>query len=155
MPIKVIAIGNRLLGDDGVAIHIAEKLSKKLQNKGVEVIIGETDFQYCLSKIEEEDFIIILDATWYDTVPGTVTTNELRDVYKLSSNQSLFSQHGYSLIRGLETYYKSLSGIIIGIEGRKFDFDLYLSSEIEESFEDICKKVDEIIWNLCISNFGV
>lgn len=143
------------MGDDGVAIHIAEKLSKKLQNKGVEVIIGETDFQYCLSKIEEEDFIIILDANWFGTVPGTVTTIELRDLYKLNTNQSLFSQHGYSLIRGLETYYKSLSGIIIGIEGRKFDFDLSLSSELEESFEDICKKVDEIICNLYISRYEV
>lgn len=143
------------MGDDGVAIYIAEKLSKKLQSKGVEVIIGETDFQYCLSKIEEEDFIIILDATWFGTVPGTVTTIELRDLYKLNTNQSLFSQHGYSLIRGLETYYKSLRGIIIGIEGRKFYFDLSLSSELEEYFEDICKKVDEIICNLYISRYEV
>lgn len=35
MSIKIIAIGNRLMGDDGSAIHIAEKLSKSFEDNGV------------------------------------------------------------------------------------------------------------------------
>jgi hydrogenase maturation protease len=145
MSIKIIAIGNRLMGDDGVAIHVAEKLSKNFQDDGIEVIIGETDFQYCLSKIEEGDYIIILDATWFGNEPGTVTSNPLSDIYKFNTNQSLFSQHGYSLIRALETYYESVDGLVIGIEGTNFDFDLKLSTDVEERFEGICKKVMKMV----------
>jgi hydrogenase maturation protease len=145
MSIKIIAIGNRLMGDDGAAIYVSEKLSKSFEKNGMEVIIGETDFQYCLGKIIEEDYIIIIDATWFGIEPGTITVNSLKDIYLLNANQSLFSQHGYSLIKALETYNKTIDGIIVGIEGEKFDFALLLSSRIEASFDNICSKVQETI----------
>jgi hydrogenase maturation protease len=147
MSIKIIAIGNRLMGDDGIAIHVAEKLGKSFEGNSIEVIIGETDFQFCLSKIEDGDHLILVDATWFGIEPGTVTTNELKDIYSINADQSLFSQHGYSLIKALETCYKSVDGIIVGIEGVNFDFTLSLGREIEESYESICKKVNEVIWN--------
>lgn len=146
MSIKIVVIGNRLMGDDGAAIHIIEKLDKSFEEGDVEVIIGETDFQYCLSKIEEGDYIIIIDATYFGIKPGTVTVSSLKDIYRLSGNQSLFSQHGYSFIKALETFYKAIDGIIVGIEGENFDFSLSLSSSIEDNFDNICSKVKEAIW---------
>lgn len=135
------------MSDDGVAIHVIEKLSKKFEEYNIEVIIGEVDFQYCLSKIYEGDYIIIIDATWFGIKVGTVTVNSLKDIYRLNANQSLFSQHGYSLIKALEIYNKAIEGIIVGIEGKNFDFDLSLSSDVEASFDNICREVYEIIWN--------
>lgn len=147
MSVKIIAIGNRLMGDDGLAIHIMEKLSKRFAEDGIEVIIGETDFQYCLSRIEEGDYIFIIDATWFGIEPGTVTIHSLKDIHKLNANKSLFSQHGYSLIKALETCYKSIDGLIVGIEGKNFDFALSLSSDLEASLDNICVKVSGAIWN--------
>lgn len=144
MSTKLIAIGNRLMGDDGIAIHVAEKLHKSFEKKDIEVIIGETDFQYCLDKIEEGDYLIILDSTLFGTKVGTVTSSSLKDIYKLNVNQRLFSQHEYSLIRALEAY-TFVDGMFIGIEGWNFDFALTLSRELEEQFEDICRKVEELI----------
>lgn len=136
------------MSDDGVAIHVIEKLSKNFKEDSIEVIIGEVDFQYCLGKIEEGDYIIIIDATWFGIESGTVTVNSLKDIYRLNANQSLFSQHGYSLIKALEIYNKAITGIIVGIEGKNFDFDLSLSSDIEASFDNICTEVYEIILKL-------
>lgn len=136
------------MGDDGAAIHVCEKLSRSFEKSGMEIIIGETDFQYCLGKIEEGDYLIIIDATWFGVEPGTVTVNSLKDIYRLNANQSLFSEHGYSLIKALETCYKTIDGIIVGIEGKNFDFTLSLSSHIKASFEDTCSKVHEIIWEI-------
>lgn len=147
MSVKIIAIGNRLMGDDGLAVHIMEKLSKRFEKDSIEVIIGETDFQYCISRIEEVDYIVIIDATWFGIEPGTVTINSLKDIYKLNAKQSLFSQHGYSLIKALKTCYKSIDGLLIGIEGKNFDFTLSLSSHLEASLDNICVKVYEAIWN--------
>lgn len=147
MSIKIIAIGNRLMSDDGVAIHVIEKLIKKFEKDSIDIIIGEVDFQYCLSRIEEGDYIIIIDATWFGIKVGTVTVNSLKDIYRINANQSLLSQHGYSLIKALEIYNKAIEGIIVGIEGEKFDFDLSLSSDIEACFDNICIEVYETILN--------
>lgn len=133
------------MSDDGVAIHIIEKLSKKFEEDSIEVIIGEVDFQYCLGKINEGDYIIIIDATWFGIESGTVTVNSLKDIYRLNANQSLFSQHGYSLIKAIEIYNKDIEGIIVGIEGKHFDFGLSLSSEVQAYFDNICSKVYKII----------
>jgi hydrogenase maturation protease len=145
--IKLIAIGNILMGDDGVAIYIARELEEKLKNKGIEVIIGETDFQYCLDRIEEKDNIILLDATCFGIQPGSVTVESIRDVYKWNSKQSLFSQHGYSLIGALKHYYKNLEGLVVGVEGSSFDFGLSLSRSIEKVFQNICGEVENICTN--------
>ncbi|MFL0266801.1 hydrogenase maturation protease [Candidatus Clostridium radicumherbarum] len=146
MSIKIVVIGNRLMGDDGAAIHIIEKLDKSFEEGDIEVIIGETDFQYCLSKIHEGDYIIIIDATYFGIEPGTVTVSSLKDIYRLNTNESLLSQHGYSFIKALETFYKAIDGILVGIEGENFDFTLSLSSSIEDNFDNICSEVKEAIW---------
>lgn len=133
------------MGDEGAAIHVIEKLSRRFEEIGIEVIIGETDFQYCLDKIEDRDYIVIIDATWFGIEPGTVTVNSIKNIYRLNNNQSLFSQHGYSLIKALEICCKNVDVVIVGIEGKNFDFALSLSQSLEASFEDICGKVYEAV----------
>ena len=59
--IKVIAIGNRIMIDDGIAIAVLENVRNKLESMGIEIIIGETDFQFCFHQLKEHDFVIILD----------------------------------------------------------------------------------------------
>lgn len=46
---KVIAIGNILMGDDGVGIAVVEKIRHELEQDNIQVIIGETNFNYCAS----------------------------------------------------------------------------------------------------------
>jgi hydrogenase maturation protease len=145
MSLKVIAIGNRLMGDDGAAIHVAEKLSEFFKEKGIELIIGETDFDYCLSKIEEGDFIIIIDAAWFGAKPGTVAAKSIKDVYKLNGEQSLFSMHGYGFIKALEIYHKSIDGMVIGIEGQNFDYSLSMSRVLIDAFGSICSDILDIV----------
>lgn len=148
MSIKLFAIGNRIMGDDAVAIHIAQKLEDSLKDLGVDIIIGETDFQYCLSKIEENDYIIIVDSTYFEINPGSVTVNSLKDIGRLNCNNSLFSQHSYSLIGMIQFFYKYIDGIVIGIEGSQFDFSLTLSKVLEDGLEDISNKVKDIVFSL-------
>lgn len=148
MSIKLFAIGNSVMGDDAVAIHIAQKLEDSLKDLGVDIIIGETDFQYCLSKIEESDYIIIVDSTYFEIKPGSVTVNSLKDIGRLNCNNSLFSQHSYSLIGMIQFFYKSIDGIVIGIEGVNFDYSLSISNVIEEQMEYILSEVKETVVSL-------
>ena len=55
---KVIAIGNRLMMDDAVGVVILEKIKNILEDKGIETIIGETDVDFCFSKLNQRRCIL-------------------------------------------------------------------------------------------------
>ncbi len=40
------------MGDDGISIKIAKNIEGFLKENHIDLIIGETDFEYCLSRIK-------------------------------------------------------------------------------------------------------
>jgi len=143
------------MGDDGIALKVLENIDKnikKLQedrkvNDEIEVIIGETDFMYCLDKIDNDDFIIILDSTDLGVNPGNITTLTFNE-YKRYLN--CVSQHGLNLVNMLISYKKNVDGIIIGIEASDIDFNFDISNTLKSKFSDICRDVLEKIMKILV-----
>jgi len=48
-------------------------------------MFGETDIDYALSNIEEGDFLFIIDSTYLDLKPGTVTFTAVNTFNEQSS----------------------------------------------------------------------
>lgn len=144
MNIKIIAIGNKIMQDDGIAIWVMEILKESYYKKGIEVIFGETDISYCLHKIEPEDFLIIIDATNFGIKPGTVTVINL-DEFNHYHPYQINSLHDLNLPVVLQMYNFSLRGFIIGIEISKIDFANYLTSELSCQLNNISNKVENQI----------
>ena len=100
--VKLIAIGNRFMKDDAVAIKAAEILEDRLIRQDIHVIVGETDFQNCFYLLDEDDFVFILDALSSGAEPGSVHLTSLEDVM---SQPSLFSmQHDLSMVELMKLY---------------------------------------------------
>ncbi len=140
---KLIAIGNRIMKDDGIAILVAESLYEKFVDKEFKVIIAETDIDFGLSSFKKNDFIIMMDATYYGIEPGSVTVspfNEMKDYIK-----QCFSQHDMNLLNLLSTYFPTIKGYFLGIEIDEVEFGLELSQKLQSQFESICKKVENNI----------
>lgn len=70
--IVVIGIGNTLLGDDGVGVHVVERLRSESWDVPVEFFDGGTLSFSLLEHIECAERLIIVDAAFLDTAPGTV-----------------------------------------------------------------------------------
>ncbi len=70
--ILVLGIGNILMGDEGVGVHVAHKLEKEILHPNVSVLDGGTGGFHLLGHMENHDFIIMVDATLDDNPPGTV-----------------------------------------------------------------------------------
>ncbi|MFT5874568.1 MAG: hydrogenase maturation protease [Clostridium sp.] len=136
---KVIAIGNRLMMDDAVALMVLEKIQNILEDKGIETIIGETDIEFCFSKLNEEDVFYIMDSTYYGNLPGTVTFKSLDDIKK-SRGQSR-SIHSLGLVDLLNMYKIDIKGYFIGIEISNIDINIGLSNILEMQVDCISKKV--------------
>lgn len=143
MNIKLIAVGNRLMMDDGIGIRVAEELKEELEDKGIKTIIGETDFEYCFSEIDNDDFVIILDSTFMRKTPGYISQIPLEKLKEYK--QSFYSQHQMSLINMINLYKKGIKGWFIGIEIEKVDFGVNLSNTLESLFSEICNDVKKII----------
>lgn len=134
------------MGDDGIGIKVAEHLSSHLEKENIEVILAETDVDYALSKVENGDFIFIIDSTYLGVSPGTITLTSIRD--SNAGQHHMYSQHQPSLINLLKTYRKSVEGFVIGIEIEEIDFKLELSHTLNAKLLQICEEVDELIFNI-------
>lgn len=136
---KVIAIGNRLMMDDAVGVVILEKIKNILEDKGIECIIGETDVDFCFSKLNTEDVFYIIDSTYYGNIPGTVTFKDLRDVKKSTGHSR--SIHSLGLVELVNMYNLDIKGYFIGIEIANIDINIGLSHILESKLENISRDI--------------
>lgn len=143
MAIKCIVIGNRIRMDDGIGIRVAENLMSRLKRVSIEVILGETDQEYILSRIDSEDLLILLDATYYGIVPGTITVTPIVDIAHL--NHILYTQHDSNLISLLKIQGKNVDGYMIGIEIDTIDYGVELSDTLSGKLQSISDEVFRLI----------
>lgn len=141
--IVVLAIGSRIMKDDGIAPRVIEHIEENLIQLGVEVVIGETDFEFCINKIKQDDFLIITDAMFSDDIPGSIKVLPINEA--LVNQRRLYSQHEMNLFDWLASMFINIEGYMIGIEVSEICFGLELSSDLQERFEPICKEVEAII----------
>lgn len=140
---KVIAIGNRLMMDDAVAVLILEKIKNSLEDKGIETVIGETDVEFCFSNLNEQDIFYIIDSTYYGNSPGTVTFKSLDDIKKVrGQNRSI---HSLGLMDLVNMYNMNIKGYFIGIEVANIDINIGLSNILQGHVEYISSKIMNFI----------
>lgn len=140
---KVIAIGNRLMQDDGVALEVGERIKEILLEKDIDVIIGETDIDFCLQKIEPGDEVYIMDSTYYGIAPGSITFSNLNN--KKDKHYISTSMHGFNLLDMLILYRKKVSIFFIGIEIDSVEMEIGLSASLRNKIDNICTYIVKLI----------
>ncbi len=78
MSTLVLGIGNLLMGDEAVGVHVARALADASLPPDVEVVDGGTGGFHLLSCLTEHDPVIIVDATMDGRDAGTVWLVEPR-----------------------------------------------------------------------------
>lgn len=141
--IKLVAIGNRFMKDDGVAIEVAEILEDRLRNLNIEIIIGETDCQNCFYLLNKEDFVFILDALCIGAEPGSIHIFSLEEA--ISRPIDSFMQHDMSMIELMKLYGNKFKGYIIGIEIAETGFGDELSPALRDKLPQICQEIENTI----------
>jgi len=138
MSVKLIAMGNVLMKDDGIGIDVAKQIEEDLIQKGIQVIYGETDFQYCIIKVRENDFLLVLDGASLGENPGTVTVMPLTG---FGANKREYTQHSYNFLDMLRFYYPGVEGKIFAIQVKEITYDFGLSDLLQEKLKDISEDV--------------
>lgn len=140
---KVIALGNRLMMDDKIALLVVEHLQNILEVNGIDVLIGETDADFCFSKLNTEDQFYIIDSTCFGNTPGTITTKSLSDIKKEYKYKKQI--HSMNLLDLISIYDINIKGYFIGIEISTIALNYNISTELKIIFQDICTKILKMI----------
>jgi hydrogenase maturation protease len=143
----VLGIGNILLKDDGIGVHVARALQDmEVENvDDVQVIDGGTCPDVILS-LEKVDRLIIVDAAEGECEPGTVYRFRPEDLPR-ESNLEAHSLHEVSFTESLQMLdnlgLKPDNIIIFGVQPREIDWGLEPSNELTERIPEIVRLVLE------------
>ena len=141
--ILILGIGNLLLKDEGVGVHVVNKMKEMSVPDNVEVLDGGTAGLDLVDFIEGRKKLIVIDAVNAGEKPGTLyrLTEENLDI----KPKAISSFHEIDFIDALHmsevVNSKPEEIVVIGIEPKDMSSGLELSPEIEERIPEIIKLV--------------
>jgi hydrogenase maturation protease len=68
----ILGIGNYLMADEGLGVHLAERIIKEVLPSGVDVLDGGTGGFHLLEYFDQYEGVIIIDATLDNNPAGTI-----------------------------------------------------------------------------------
>ncbi len=151
--IAVLGLGNILLQDEGVGVHVVKKLEKQYQfDPSVNLIDGGTSGFDLLPYFEENDKIIIVDAINFSEHPGFIGAYENDDILRrLNKKLSLHHLGLTDLLADLKLHDIEPSEIyLLGIQPSSMEMGLELSAVIsakmDRLIELVLQKMEQ--WNV-------
>ena len=141
MRTAIVGVGNGLMRDEGVGVHVARALTGAELPEGVLVIDAGTDPDVAFD-LDGFDRVIVVDAALGGEAPGTV--------YRFGSEAELDASgvrrtcHDVGLLETLRATRRSGEApevVVIGVEPEKIDWGLDLSPVVRRSVPRIVEIV--------------
>lgn len=143
--IAVIGVGNLLMGDDGIGIHVVKELEKLELPDNVEVYDAMTNSFMVLEYMDGADKAIIVDAYKGGKNPGRVSKfnfnpkeHEYKDRIELSLHDMDFID---ALNSGRHAYNYPPEIVIIGVEPENVHLGMELSAALRKTIPRIIKEI--------------
>ena len=128
----IIGIGNLILKDEGVGVHVIRRLQSKDLPPEVELIDGGTSTMELLGIIQEADRIIVVDAVRAGGEPGTIYRVSPEDLISETERPLSLHQVGLLEVLGMAKQLGACGNVvIIGIEPKEVSWGTELTGELE------------------------
>jgi hydrogenase maturation protease len=140
---RVIGIGNILLSDEGVGVHLVNELAKRGGIPGIDCVDGGVAGGALLNLIEDQGKVIVLDCVAAPFSPGTVLEMFPEDLRR--NEDARYSLHDLNLADAIDLM--RLRGtlpemMILGVVPADVETcGIGLSAPLAEKFEEILAKV--------------
>jgi len=146
----VLGLGNTLLGDEGVGVHIIEGLQKKYANlNNVTFLDGGTLSFTLASYIEGTDNLIIIDAAQLNRTSGSISVYEGEEMDKFVSSNRNKSVHEVNVTDILAlahlTEQLPVRRALIGIQPQIIDWSDSLSDAVVQAVPKVCNMTFKLI----------
>lgn len=140
---RVIGVGNILLCDEGIGVHVVRELSRRGEMPGVEFVDGGVAGATLLNLVEGEERVVLVDAVDAPFPPGTVVRMTPEDLAVHSA--PAWSLHDLNLADtlGMMRLRETLPEMILfGVVPADIEtYSLELSEPLAARFGEIVEKV--------------
>lgn len=143
--ILIMGVGNLLLSDEGVGVHVAQKMMKMDLPPEVEVLEGGTDGFGLMHVLLQADRLILVDAVRGGGPPGSIYRFEIEacppfpDVFKTSVHQISILE----VINLLGLIGSTPKTTVMGVEPNCLKMGMELSPEIEAKIPRVIQLIKE------------
>ena len=146
----VLGLGNNLLGDEGIGVHVIQKMQQEYPDLDEVTFLDGGTLSFTLAGyIEDADHLIIIDAAQLNSSPGVISVYEGEAMDQFVSSNRNKSVHEVNITDILALAY--LTGhlperrVLIGIQPQFIDWSDSLSEPVAQAIPDICKMTLELI----------
>jgi hydrogenase maturation protease len=155
MKVLVLGIGNTLLADEGVGVHVIQALSQGplADQDDVELLDGGTLSFTLAGPIQEADALIVVDAAQLKSSPGTlrVFEGEEMDRFLTSNRKSSVHEVGLTDLRAIAM----LAGhwpekrAMVAIQPEKVDWGEFPTELVAGAIPKACGHIESLIGAWC------
>lgn len=142
-PFLVLGIGNTLLSDEGIGVHVIEQMQAISTPEHVEIIDGGTSGVDLLDILADRDTVIVVDAVDTGCRPGTVLRFGIDQLIK--KDHPYISMHEVGIaetIRMTEQLGCAPKEVIVfGIQPKTIQCGLELSKDIEHVVQEVVELI--------------
>jgi len=146
-PILILGIGNILLRDEGVGVHVVRAMESMPLPDDVELLDGGTAGADLLDAVSERRTLIVIDALDADVPPGTIVRMTPEDLSTPTSDSISLHEFGLAetLTMARRLHCSPSHVVIIAVKPKDIDCGLELSAEMRQWMPRIIEAVlDEI-----------
>lgn len=149
MKTLVLAIGNKLLSDEGVGLHVLDTLAKvRPETADVSYVDGGTLSFTLANVVSDADNLIVVDAAQLHSPPGTVRcmVNEQMDSFLGSCKRSVHEIGLLDLLdisRLTETLPENRA--LIGIQPDVIDWGDALTEQVEQALPEAIQHIVDLL----------
>ena len=147
-PTAIIGMGNPLMSDEGIGIHVIAQLQRMTLGDGVEVLDLGTSGMRALHELEGRDMVVFVDCALMGTEPGTIRRFTPEDVETKKIQPRLSLHEGdllntIALAKRLGTAPERI--VIFGIEPKTIDPGETLSPALAARLDQYVARIrDEV-----------
>lgn len=146
----VLGIGNPLMQDDGVGVHVVQRLKAEyLDFPQVEFLDGGTLSFSLIGAIEDATNLIVIDAAQFSDEPGSVKTFFGEEMDLFLGQQKNSSVHDITLIDlmsiALLADQLPVRRALIGIQPGSIDWSTEPTPAIKKAIPNVCNIAMELI----------
>lgn len=146
----VLGIGNTLLSDEGIGIHVLHALQEDKQLNGdIEYVDGGTLSFTLAEPIQDCDQLIVVDASEIKQPPGGVQVyeNEAMDHFVTTGNKKSVHEVGLADVLSITLLSGNLpkKRALVGIQPETLDWGEYPTPAVKQAIPVACQHIKELI----------
>jgi hydrogenase maturation protease len=150
MKTLVLGIGNTLLSDEGVGVHVAQYLQSSLPpSENIEILDGGTLSFTLAVPIENADALIVVDAAQLKSPPGSLQVFEGRAMDEFLMGNRRSSVHEVSLndlmsIAILAGHWPEKRALV-AIQPEKVDWGDEPTENVQSVIPEACRRIEGLL----------